>query len=123
GMLNIVPPGPSGKTNPSGCANESLHEKFMYHFITFVRPSKEERVLLLIASFNPAEVVQTPPPIAIGVKTNAHRKEVEPSSSAATPNQNKTSSNAFVSPEEIQPHSKTAARTINRRSRKPEGEK
>lgn len=47
-MLKGAPPEAIGGANPSGWSNEELYFKFMEHFIKHTKPSKEERVLLII---------------------------------------------------------------------------
>lgn len=47
-MLKGAPPGTIGDANPSGWSTEELYFKFMQHFIKNTKPSKNERVLLII---------------------------------------------------------------------------
>lgn len=47
-MLYGAPPGTIGGANPSGWSTESLYLQFMDHFIAHTKPSKDERVLLII---------------------------------------------------------------------------
>lgn len=47
-MLYGAPPGSIGAATPSGWSNEDTFFQFMQHFIKFVKPSKEERVILFI---------------------------------------------------------------------------
>lgn len=47
-MLIGAPQRTIGGSNPSGWPNEVLYLKFMEHFIKHTKPSKEERVLLII---------------------------------------------------------------------------
>lgn len=47
-MLKGAPQGTLGVANPTGWSNETVYFKFMEHFIKHTKPSKEERVLLII---------------------------------------------------------------------------
>lgn len=47
-MLKGAPPGTIGDANPSGWSNDELYFKFMQHFIKHTKPTKDERVLLII---------------------------------------------------------------------------
>lgn len=47
-MLKGAPPGTIGGANPSGWSTEELYLQLMEHFIKQTKPSKDERVLLLI---------------------------------------------------------------------------
>lgn len=47
-MLKGAPPGTIGGANSSGWSNEEMYFIFMQHFIKHTKPSKDERVLLVI---------------------------------------------------------------------------
>lgn len=47
-MLNGAPPGSIGGANPSGWSNEQLFVQYLDHFISFVKPSKDDPVLLIL---------------------------------------------------------------------------
>lgn len=47
-MLKESPPGTVGAANQSGWSNEEIFLKFLDHFITHVKPSKDDRVLVLM---------------------------------------------------------------------------
>lgn len=47
-MTNGAPPGTIGDTNPSGWSTEVIFKNFLKHFAKHVKPSKEERVLLVL---------------------------------------------------------------------------
>ncbi|KAG8226811.1 hypothetical protein J437_LFUL002857 [Ladona fulva] len=52
-VLFGVPPGSLGGTAPSGWLNEILFLIFLEHFISHVKPSKEESILLLLDNHEP----------------------------------------------------------------------
>jgi hypothetical protein len=47
-MIKGAPPGTIGRANPSGWSNDSLFLIFLKHFITHAKPTKEDRVMLLL---------------------------------------------------------------------------
>lgn len=46
-MLTGAPPGSDGTANPTGWSNHHIFVKYMHHFIKYVKPSTEKRVLLI----------------------------------------------------------------------------
>lgn len=47
-MLKVAPPGAIGAANQSGWSNEEIFFKFLEHFISHVKPTLEDKVILLL---------------------------------------------------------------------------
>lgn len=47
-MINGAPAGTIGGANPSGWSTEQLFLKYLKHFISFVKPTEEKKVLLIM---------------------------------------------------------------------------